>query len=79
MIKLFRTEQNTHHFLRILENLLGNISTTTHFTKEIEKLGEERVFSDNGVKIGTLDVDALYPNINRPLAMEAIEDVYWLL
>ena len=50
------------------------VQDTTHFIQEVNKLNDEGLFETSSIKIGTLDVDALYPNINRPLAMEALED-----
>ena len=50
------------------------VQDTTHFIQEIEQLNQAGSFSGPGTKIGTLDVDALYPNINRDLAILAVED-----
>ena len=50
------------------------VQDSTHFIQEVQKLGDEISLSDPGLKIGTLDVDALYPNIDRSLAMEALQD-----
>ena len=50
------------------------VQDSTHFIQEIQKLGDEISLSDPGLKIGTLDVDALYPKIDRSLAMEALQD-----
>ena len=50
------------------------VQDTTHFLQEIRNLNEQGAFSNPSTRIGTLDVDALYPNISRPLAMEALKD-----
>jgi hypothetical protein len=50
------------------------VQDTTHFIQEMEHLNEEGSFSNPRSRIGTLDVDALYPNINRELALQAVED-----
>ena len=50
------------------------VQDSTHFIQEVQKLGDEISLSDPGLKVGTLDVDALYPNIDRSLAMEALQD-----
>ena len=47
---------------------------TTHFLKNIKDINLAGTFSDSKMLIGTLDVDALYPNIDQGLAMVAIED-----
>ena len=50
------------------------VQDTTHFIQEIDHLNEGGSFSSSSLRIGTLDVDALYPNINRDLAFRAVED-----
>ena len=50
------------------------VRDTTHFLRDIRDLNQAGTFSEPDVLIGTLDVDALYPNIDQRLAMVAIED-----
>ena len=50
------------------------VRDTTHFLRDIRDLNQASAFSEPDVLIGTLDVDALYPNIDQRLAMVAIED-----
>jgi len=50
------------------------VQDTTHFIQEMEKLNHDQVFTESNARIGTLDVDALYPNIDRDLAVEALKD-----
>ena len=50
------------------------VRDTTHFLKNIKDINLAGTFNDSKMLIGTLDVDALYPNIDQGLAMVAIED-----
>ena len=50
------------------------VTDTTHFLQELETLEGKGLMGEEGMMLATLDVDALYPNIRRDLALEAIED-----
>ena len=50
------------------------VRDTTHFLRDIRDLNQAGTFSEPDVLIGTLDVDALYPNIDQRLTMVAVED-----
>ena len=50
------------------------VTDTTHFLQELETLEGKGLMGEEGMMLATLDVDALYPNIRRDLALEAIEE-----
>ena len=49
------------------------VRDTTHFIQELKAMKESSSLPENDYLMGTLDVDALYPNIDRSLALGAIE------
>ena len=50
------------------------IKDTTHFIQVTDSLKEKGYFRDASVYQAVLDIDGLYPNIRRDLALDAIKD-----
>ena len=54
------------------------VQDNTHFIQKVQKLGDENSLPVPGLKIGTLDVDVLDPNIDGSPAMDqALHDAHW--